>query len=188
MRETKDSDERRQEFVDAAEKLFRENGIVDTTVNNIVKELNVAKGLFYYYFKSKDDVIDAISEKYAEAFNESMRKSMSTPDWSTRINQFTENCVLSFTELNKRLKGDSEGVDLSQLTMLSIEEARIASSRTLKNLLEEGNSNGMISVDNPEYYAELIVGGISYLVARGNTDAEEIKTIVNNLIKKTGKE
>ena len=188
MRETKDSDERRQEFVDAAEKLFRENGIVDTTVNNIVKELNVAKGLFYYYFKSKDDVIDAISAKYAEAFNESMRKSMSTPDWSMRINQFTENCVLSFTELNKRLKGDSEGVDLSQLTMLSIEEAPIASLRTSQNLLEEGNSNGMISVDNPEYYAELIVGGISYLVARGNTDTEEIKTIVRNLIKKIGEE
>ena len=177
MRETKDSDERRKEFVDAAEKLFRENGIVDTTVNNIVRELNVAKGLFYYYFKSKDDVIDAISEKYAEAFNESMRKSMSAPDWSSRINQFTENCVLSFTELNRRLKGDSEGVDLSQLTMLSIEEARIASSRTLKNLLEEGNSNGMISVDNPEYYADLIVGGISYLVAKGNTDTEEIKKL-----------
>ena len=173
MRETKDSDERRKEFVDAAEKLFRENGIVDTTVNNIVRELNVAKGLFYYYFKSKDDVIDAISEKYAEAFNESMRKSMSAPDWSSRINQFTENCVLSFTELNRRLKGDSEGVDLSQLTMLSIEEA---------------NSNGMISVDNPEYYADLIVGGISYLVAKGNTDTEEIKMIVRNLLKKTGKE
>ena len=58
MAETKDSEERRNEFVEAAEKLFREHGIVDTTINSIVKEMNVAKGLFYYYFKSKDDVID----------------------------------------------------------------------------------------------------------------------------------
>ena len=50
MADVKDSDERRNEFVDAAEKLFQENGIVDTTINAIVKEMNVAKGLFYYYF------------------------------------------------------------------------------------------------------------------------------------------
>ena len=76
MAETKDSEERRNEFVEAAEKLFREHGIVDTTINSIVKEMNVAKGLFYYYFKSKDDVIDAISEKYNELFNEMMNASM----------------------------------------------------------------------------------------------------------------
>ena len=64
MRESKDSEIRRDEFVAAAEKLFRENGIVETTINAIVKEMDVAKGLFYYYFESKDDVIDAISEKY----------------------------------------------------------------------------------------------------------------------------
>ena len=61
VKEPKDTEVRRSEFVEAAEKLFRENGIVDTTVNSIVRELDVAKGLFYYYFKSKDDVIDAIS-------------------------------------------------------------------------------------------------------------------------------
>ena len=76
MRETKDSEERRDEFVDAAEKLFKENGIVDTTVNAIVKEMDVAKGLFYYYFKSKDDVIEAISEKYNRDFKEAIRKGM----------------------------------------------------------------------------------------------------------------
>ena len=60
MAETKDSEERRNEFVEAAEKLFREHGIVDTTINSIVKEMNVAKGLFYYYFTTKDDMVKAV--------------------------------------------------------------------------------------------------------------------------------
>ena len=55
--EPTDAEQRREEFINAAEKLFKENGVVETTVNAIVKELDVAKGLFYYYFKSKDDVI-----------------------------------------------------------------------------------------------------------------------------------
>ena len=62
--------------MEAAERLFRKNGIVDTTVNSIVKEMNVAKGLFYYYFNSKDDVIEAISEKYSQAFNAMMQQSL----------------------------------------------------------------------------------------------------------------
>ena len=41
MAETKDSEERRNEFVEAAEKLFREHGIVDTTINSIVKDYSI---------------------------------------------------------------------------------------------------------------------------------------------------
>lgn len=188
MRETKDSDERRREFVDAAEKLFKENGIVDTTVNNIVKELDVAKGLFYYYFRSKDDVISAISRKYGDAFRASMEKCMETSDWSERLSRFTENCVVSFRELNERLKGDSEGVDLSRLTMLSIEDARIACSKTLKELLEEGNEKHDLGIENTAYYADLIVGGISYLVAKGETDTEEIRQMIMDLLHRDRKE
>ena len=29
-------------------KLFKENGVVDTTINAIVKEMDVAKGLFFF--------------------------------------------------------------------------------------------------------------------------------------------
>ena len=64
MSEPHDSDDRRNQFINAAEQLFKEHGVVDTTVAAIVKEMNVAKGLFYYYFNSKDDVIEAISQKY----------------------------------------------------------------------------------------------------------------------------
>ena len=69
MADRQDND-RRNEFIDAAEKLFRENGIVDTTISSIVKEVYVAKGLFYYYFNSKEDVFDAVSEKYREIYDD----------------------------------------------------------------------------------------------------------------------
>jgi AcrR family transcriptional regulator len=72
----RDLEKTKTALIDAAEKLFKENGIVDTTVNAIVKELDVAKGLFYYYFKSKDDVIDAISEKYNRDFKAAIQRSL----------------------------------------------------------------------------------------------------------------
>ena len=59
-RTVKDPEERRQEFLVAAQKLFIENGYFKTSVDDICKEMGVAKGLFYYYFKSKEDLVEGI--------------------------------------------------------------------------------------------------------------------------------
>ena len=65
--EPTDAEQRREEFINAAEKLFKENGVVETTVNAIVKELDVAKGLFYYYFKSRRKSKTCKSQKYTSS-------------------------------------------------------------------------------------------------------------------------
>ena len=61
-RTTKNREERRLEIIKTAEKLFRENGYTNTPVDAIIKEMGVAKGTYYYYFKSKEDVLSAIAE------------------------------------------------------------------------------------------------------------------------------
>lgn len=61
-RTTKKPEERRLEFIKTAEKLFRENGYSNTPVDAIIKAMGVAKGTYYYYFKSKEDVLEAIVE------------------------------------------------------------------------------------------------------------------------------
>lgn len=66
MRITKDYDERRNEILDTAEKLFRTKGYEKCTINEILKEVGIAKGTFYYYFKSKEDVLDAIVSRYTD--------------------------------------------------------------------------------------------------------------------------
>lgn len=66
MRITKEYDERRNEILDTAEKLFYSKGYDKCTVNDILKEVAIAKGTFYYYFKSKEEVIDAVVERYTE--------------------------------------------------------------------------------------------------------------------------
>lgn len=185
MAEVKDSEERRNEFVDAAEKLFKENGIVDTTINSIVKEMNVAKGLFYYYFKSKDDVIDAISDKYNEVFNEMMHTSMDKPTYDERLEQYVENCIASFRTLTSEVHGD---VDLIQLSSRSIDEAKQSAIDGLCEMFEEGMNNGALQFVHPKYYADILVSGILTLVEEKEASDEEIKDIIMDLIKRSGKE
>jgi len=60
MRIIKEYEERRKEILETAERLFLTKGYTKTTVNDILKEIGIAKGTFYHYFKSKEEVMDEI--------------------------------------------------------------------------------------------------------------------------------
>lgn len=183
MQNNQDIEQRKKEFVDAAEKLFKQNGIVDTTISAIVKEMDVAKGLFYYYFNSKDDVIDAISERYNRDFVRTIQKAMSSEDFDTKLDQFIENSIISFRDLWVNLHGEADNIDLSILTQRSLEEAKKTASAALQDLLEEGKKLDKLDIEQTKYYADMIIGGIADLVAQSETDLEEIKKMIKKILK-----
>lgn len=47
-------------------KLFYYNGYINTGVNDILKECKIPKGSFYYYFKSKDEVLSHVIDYHTE--------------------------------------------------------------------------------------------------------------------------
>lgn len=64
MRTIKKPEERKEEIVQTAKRLFVERGYKRTQVKDIVGAVGVAQGLFYYYFKSKEDVMEAVAAEY----------------------------------------------------------------------------------------------------------------------------
>ncbi len=58
VRVTKEYDQRLQELLDTARQLFFEIGYEKTSVNDIIDRVGVAKGTFYHYFKTKEDLLD----------------------------------------------------------------------------------------------------------------------------------
>ena len=52
----------RQRIVETSWRLFREKGFGDTTINDIIRETGISKGTFYYYFRSKDNLLDTLSD------------------------------------------------------------------------------------------------------------------------------
>ena len=68
MRTRKEPEQRKQEIFAAAVQLFMEKGYAATTVADITKAAGVAKGTFFYYFATKDVLLEAIGRRWAEAF------------------------------------------------------------------------------------------------------------------------
>ena len=60
MKTIKDGEERRKEILLTARKLFVQKGYDQTSINDILKIVDIAKGTFYYYFSSKEEVLQAI--------------------------------------------------------------------------------------------------------------------------------
>ena len=58
---TKPREERRLEIIMTAQQLFAKLGYANCSVDRIIREMGVAKGTFYYYFKSKEEILSAIA-------------------------------------------------------------------------------------------------------------------------------
>ncbi|MGN0735952.1 MAG: TetR/AcrR family transcriptional regulator [Anaerovoracaceae bacterium] len=74
MRIVKEAAERRKEILDVAERLFCTNGYDNTSTNDILAEIGIARGTLYYHFKSKEDILDAMIDR---VLDEVIRKASS---------------------------------------------------------------------------------------------------------------
>ena len=72
--------ERRTEFLNTAQELFFTKGYEQTAVETIIKKMRLSKGTFYYYFKSKEDLLDALIERMTEKILEEVRKIVDRED------------------------------------------------------------------------------------------------------------
>ncbi len=72
------SNDRRNEFIQAAEELFNEKGYENTSVDDIVTRVGCAKGLFYYYFDTKDRLLGDIVVRLIDETRNNVQTIMST--------------------------------------------------------------------------------------------------------------
>lgn len=63
MRIVKAAEIRRNEILDAAESLFTTKGYAKTTIVDLLTAVGIGKGTFYYHFKSKEEVMEAVIDR-----------------------------------------------------------------------------------------------------------------------------
>ena len=61
-------EQKKEGLLEAAYQLFLEKGVNKTSVDEIVKKANVAKGTFYLYFKDKYDIRNRLAAAHIPHF------------------------------------------------------------------------------------------------------------------------
>lgn len=74
--------ETRQSLMEAAYRLFKEDGYDATTVKDITDEVDVAKGTFFNYFPTKEAVLPAIAAHRLEQLGEALTPEHGAPESS----------------------------------------------------------------------------------------------------------
>jgi AcrR family transcriptional regulator len=73
---TKPAEQRRDDLLEAAQRLFLDQGFIPTTIDQIAAAAGVAKGTVYLYFASKDEIRGALGERFARKHLAFMQKAV----------------------------------------------------------------------------------------------------------------
>ena len=185
----KTKEERRNEIIETAGKLFEEKGYEQTQVQDIVNEIGVAKGLFYYYFKSKDEVMEELADRYADAIidavNKLIDKDIATFDKINRIFQI-------FIDSAEKKFGIFIGI-LNVKNGITHERIFFNVGKKMVPLVTElilsGNDNGECNCSDPKFITEFLVSGLFNIMNQISPDEkidylkEKLPTIKTMILK-----
>ncbi len=162
MRLTKTPEERKLEIIETANRLFEEKGFSKTTVSDITEKMNVAKGTFYYYFKSKNEVVDAIVEHALRDIVERAKQLISMDE----MDALTKLKVILGGHLNSE-KTITLREDLHQPRNRELhEKMNVASIKALTPLIslvvEQGIAEGTFSCRYVEDTVGLLLTGFQF--------------------------
>ena len=163
---SKDPEERREELLDAASALFLSKGYDQTAVSDIVKRIGVSQGTFYYYFKSKEEILFAILEKEGEGM---IADFQAIPE-NKHLDPL-EKLQLAFMRLFQpgpsvvgkmnMLISDS-GSSLYRLFHQRWDEIRLRKFKpVITKIIKEGVKTGIFHTAYPEELTEILFWGIS---------------------------
>lgn len=89
-RVVKHPDIRRSELLDCAQALFFERGYERTTISDILERAGVSKGGFYHHFASKEELLEALAARLAQASAAQFEDVLQAPGLAAlaRLNAF----------------------------------------------------------------------------------------------------
>lgn len=167
----KEYDERFNEFLNTAQSLFFSKGYEQTSVQDIINAIGVAKGTFYHYFASKVELLDALVERLTKltitqlnaivgddtlnAHEKFQRLFTNLINWKAANKEFLLNTMrVLYRDENVLLLNKMQRESFSLIVPL------------LTAVIDRGVSEGRFNVTYPQETAEIII-----IMSRPLTDA-----------------
>jgi TetR/AcrR family transcriptional regulator, cholesterol catabolism regulator len=134
-------------------RLFLAKGFRGTSVKEITEAAGIGRGTLYWYFKSKDDILIAIFERWEEAFVEGLRKAVNDRDgnfiskykafhkFSTEFARDQRELAIVFNNLLNEIVGSHSAAE----PMVKAIHERYW--RILEGMIEDGKKEGTVRKD-----------------------------------------
>ncbi len=147
----------------AAQGLFLEQGVGATTIEQITKRADVAKGTFYLYFSSKEDVLAGLADRFAQdllARIQAAVVAVEATDWSGKLAAWATACVTGYLDAIRL--HDILFYGSRPATREGIVDNMVIDDLTA--LLQGGRGAGAWALDDPRFLAVFLFSGLHAVV------------------------
>lgn len=165
---------RKNEILAIAERLFSVQGFDKTSINDILQEAKIARGTLYYYFESKEAIMDTLIEKLSQETFGAMSEVAN--DTTVPVIERILRVIMSMN------LSDDSAVDIAQhlnrpqnalMHQKSQREIMKKAPPILSGIVQEGVDSGIFDTPFPLQSMEMIIASISALVDDAKADATE---------------
>lgn len=185
MRQVKEHNERKNEIIDVAEVLFYSKGYESCTINDILKQVGIAKGTFYHYFSSKEEILDAVLDRIISQMMARIHGSLS----STSLNH-PERLMQVFLAMrvddivDDQKRSDIHMPDNALLHQKALSKMIESITPILVQIVEDGIAAKVWECKFPREYMQIFLASSLTLTDEGifNMDAETQNKIMIALI------
>lgn len=169
MRTIKAPEERRQEILDRAEELFTTKGYGKTTIIDILDAVGIAKGTFYYYFKSKEEVMDAIIMRIVEADAAAARRIAADPGIPVlaKLLQILMAQSAASGSNKERMIEQFHQLENAEMHQKSLVQSILHLGPVLGDVAEQGVREGLFRTEYPRETVELLLASAQVLFDEG---------------------
>jgi AcrR family transcriptional regulator len=159
-RTVKKPEVRRAEIMQAAGNLFQTQGYETTSVDEIVRAAGIAKGTFYYYFKSKEEILEALAQQMCADITAQSQLIADDPHLGA-IEKF---CAIIAAQNQTVDSGQSLVEDLHRPENRALHERSnietvLVFGPVLAAVVEQGNREGVFQVEDPLSTVQFILAG-----------------------------
>ena len=171
MRSVKVAEERRNEILDAASKLFARKGFEGTSTNDILEEVGIARGTLYYHYKSKEDIMDALVERYNARLLGAAHKIAA--DKNIPVLERIALVIMALkldgegsVEIMKHVHGPKNALMHQKIQKIIIKGV----TPILTGIIREGNEQGLFNTPYPYECMEMMVAYTSIVLDDNSTE------------------
>lgn len=154
---------RRAELVAAAKALFFERGYDRTSVDEIIARAGVSKGAFYYYFPSKESVLEALATQMADDAIDQIGSILEEKKLNAleRLNAFLEGTRRLKTEHASEILATFEAVFRPENLVLyhrAYQSVSRVITPSIAAIIAQGVGEGIFRSNDPAVTSEILVG------------------------------
>ena len=163
MREKIEGNNRKEEFIETAYKLFNMKGYNQTSIQDILDEIGLSRGAFYYYFDSKEDLLEEIALNLVNKVVGIPKKIVAREELTAleKVNEYIRQLVFFKTEnlgnyipMLTEIYGESKNIELEKKVLKKAEQLF---RPVIKSIIEQGIDEGVFNVNYPEEIANLYI-------------------------------